>query len=641
MMRTLAQCLAALLAALIAAPAFADDDAFEFFREEARVYTASRRSEPSARAPVAVDVVTAAEIKAYGWRSLADILRFRAGMDVLDGRSADGNRAIISARGFSRDFVAEMQVLVDGRSVYTPFLGGVYWQSMPVQIQDVERVEIVRGPNAALYGSNAALGVINIITRRPAAKPTGSVMALAGNRSYAASESAEAGGRLGGLRVSHSFEQVQGNPKPNGDGDANDFLHSNMLNVRGLLTPDESTEIEIFAGGSRQTQGIPGFVPVQRATREEDFEMVRASKKFDRAGALEAVLSRSALTVNAQPLPVGTVHLRTYQYDAELLHRSSWLDDRLSSVAGAGWRLTGAYSDQTFAGHPAQQNDIVRGFTHHSMKLAEALTLAAGVSLERSQVGGLQPAWQGAAIYSPRENHTLRLSYAHASTMPPLFNKYGNYRLSAPLLLVGNAELRPQQLSSYEAGWTHRGLAGALKSEVSVYHMEIKDRNFAFIQTAGFPTTVSYDNRNRALAWGAELSEEYAFSAGRAVFANYTYERIRDDKGPTDVFRTDLRTGTPVHKLNAGARAALGRGFAAAAVLGYKDAFDANSSTRGTRLAIKRSFRADARVSWTPSPDWELFLAGCDLLQPYRVEAADGTAVPRRFEGGVTKRFGL
>jgi len=60
-----------------------------------------------------------------------------------------------------------MQVLVDGRPVYNPLLGGVYWKSLPVQIQDIDRIEIVRGPNAVLYGSNAGLGVINVITKKP------------------------------------------------------------------------------------------------------------------------------------------------------------------------------------------------------------------------------------------------------------------------------------------------------------------------------------------------------------------------------------------------------------------------------------------------------------------------------------------
>lgn len=90
-----------------------------------------------------------------------------------------------------------------------------------------------------------------------------------------------------------------------------------------------------------------------------------------------------------------------------------------------------------------------------------------------------------------------------------------------------------------------------------------------------------------------------------------------------------------------GGRTGLGRGLAVSALLGYKDAYDANSTTRGTRRSIDRSFRFDTRLSWTPRPDWELFLAGIDLLQPYRVESADGTASPRRFEAGATKRFGI
>ena len=632
---------ALLLLALAAVPARAQDDAFDFFREEAMVSVASRRPEAAWRAPVAVDVVTAEEIKAYGYSSLPDLLRFRAGMDVICARSADGNRAIVSARGFSRDFVAEMQVLIDGRSVYSPFLGGVYWASLPVQMQDIERVEIVRGPNAALYGSNSALGVVNIVTRKPGTKPSGRLSARAGDRMHATAEAAEAGGRLGGLRLSHSFQQIDGNPGPAGVGEANDFLHSNKLNIRGLLTPDESTELEVMAGGSWQSQGIAGMVPVQRGDRSEDFEMLRAVRKLESAGAIEAVVSRAGMVVAADPLFAGTVDVRTYQYDAELMHRVGWAEERVNSVVGAGWRLTGAYSDQTFAGHPAQQNEIQRGFTHHSARVTDDLTVVAGLSLEDSQVGGLQPSWQAAAQFSPHEDHGLRLSYAQAHTMPPLFNKFADYRLSAPIRLVGNAELRPQQLSSWEAGWRARALDGALSSELAVYRMEIDDRNFPFVRTPGAPSLVSYDNRNRAPAWGVARSEEYSSSPGRAVFANYTFEKVRDDKGPTDVFRTDLRTGTPVHKVNVGGRTLLGRGFGASALLGYKDAYDANSSTRGTRLAVKRSFRLDARLSWSPRPDWELFFAGLDILQPYRVEWADGTVVTRRFEGGVTKRFGL
>jgi iron complex outermembrane receptor protein len=629
-----------LLTVLASSCARAAEDVFEFFREEAKVYTASRRAESAWRAPVAVDVITAEEIRAYGYASLADLLRFRAGMDVIDGRSADGNRAIVSARGFSRDFVAEMQVLVDGRSVYSPFLGGVYWASLPVQLQDVERVEIVRGPNAALYGSNAALGVINIITRKPGKARTGTVSARGGNRSASTAEAAEAGGRAVGLRVSHTYETVPGNPVPDGTADANDFLHSNKLNLRVLSNPDRATELEFLGGGSWQSLGVPGFSVDTRASHAHDFQQVRAARESDSAGSIEAVFSRSEFRLGFDRFLTRPVDLRAYQYDAEALHRLEWADGRANSVAGASWRLSGVYSDQLFTGRPAQQNRVVRGFTHQSLRLTDQLTAAAGFSLEDSRVGGLQPAWQGAVLFSPREDRTFRLSYARAPTMPPLFNKYGDFLLGATRF-IGNEDLPPQQLSSWEAGWTCRALGGALKSDVTLYYLEIKDRLFSYIQSAGPPRVTAYDSRNRASARGAELSAEYAFAAGRAVFANYTFERIQDDKGPTDTFASDLRRGTPAHKLNVGARALIARGFAGTVLLGYKDAYDANSSTRGTRRPVPRSFRLDARVSWTPRPGWELFLAGMDLLQPYRVESADGTASPRRFEGGVSARFGL
>ncbi|MCR4296154.1 MAG: TonB-dependent receptor [Elusimicrobia bacterium] len=630
-----------LIALLSASAARAEEDVFEFFREEAKVSTASRRPESAWRTPVAVDVVTAAEIKAYGYRSLWDILRFRTGMDVIDGRSADGNRAIVSARGFSRDFVSEMQVLVDGRSVYSSFLGGVYWASLPVQLQDIERVEIVRGPNAALYGSNAALGVINIITRKPEKKPAGRLSARGGNRVQATAESAEAGGPLGGLRVSHAFEDAPGNPAPNGVGEANDFFHSNKLSLRALFNPDEATKLEFMGGGSWQTFGVPGFAVDARGKHGHDFQLLRAERDLGRAGALEASVSRSEFSLEADRFLVVPVDLRVYQYDAEVLHRSAWADERIHSAVGAGWRLSGLYSDQLFAGRPAQQNRIVRGFTHHSAALTDRVTVVAGVSLENSRVGGLQPAWQGAALYSPREEHVFRLSYARAPTMPPLFNKYGDFTLSPATRFLGNPDLTPQQLSSWETGWTCRAMDGALKSGLAVYFMRLEDRNFNFFQTLGPPRVITYDNRNRASAHGVELSEEYSFSPGRALFVNYTFERIRDDKGPTDSFGTDVRRGTPAHKFNIGGRALLTRGFNASALLGYKDAYEANSSTRGTRRPIARSFRLDARLAWSPRPDWVLFLAGQDLLQPYRVAYADGTAVPRLYEGGVTKRFGL
>lgn len=632
--------LAFLVLALTALPASAED-AFEFYREEAAVAIASRRLEPAWRAPAAVDVVTAEDIAAYGFQNIWDALRFRAGMDVLEGHSANGNRAIVSARGFSRDFVSEMQVLVDGRSVYSPFLGGVYWGSLPVQVQDIARIEIVRGPNAVLYGSNAALGVINIITKKPGRAATASASVSGGNRSLATAEAAEAGGEEGGVRVSHSFDSEPGHPRPDGTADETDFLHANTVNARARWTPDAATEVELLAGDSRLTQGIPGFTRDPRGTSEEHFALLRGERRLESAGTLEASLARAEHDITADPFFVGRTAVREYQYDGEVLHRFTWLDGRADAAWGGNARLSVVESDQTFAGRPWQQNRVLRGFTHHSVRVADRLTAAGGVSLEDSQTGGLQPAYQAALLLALRDDRVLRVSFSRAPTIPPLFNTAGDYRVSAGRRLLGSPDLSSQEITSWETGWSGREFGGALKSDLTLYDMTIRDRNFYFVSRVdpGPVTVISYDNRDVAHARGAELALDYAFRRGSSVFANYTFEKIHDDKGPTDAFGTDLSKQTPVHKANLGARTALG-GWTLAAIVGYKDAYDALSTTRGTRAAVARTFRLDARVGWSPRPGWELFAAGQNLLQPYRLEYADRIATPRTYEAGVSAKFG-
>lgn len=627
--------------ALLASAAAADDDAFEFYKEEAEVVTASRRAEPAWRAPAAVDVVTAEDIKAYGFKEIWDALRYRAGLDVVAGRSLDGNRALVSARGFDSEFVTQMQVLVDGRSVYSPFLGGVYWQSLPVQLQDVERIEIVRGPNAALYGSNAALGVINIITKKPGPAAAESVSAWGGGRgAYGAAASGEAGGRAGGLRLSVETRAEDGHPREDGTSNGDDFLHLNKVNGRGRWSPDARTDVEFLAGGAWMTAGLPGLTPEAQARHVQNYESVKAARRLGGAGDAEVSLSRSELTIDNEPLFAGDVHVRTYQYDAQLLHRFAWLDDRVKSAWGADWRASGADSDQAFAGRPVQSNRLARGFTHHSVRLAEELTAVGGVSLEHSDTGGTQPDWQAALLAAPTEDQSLRLSYSNAATLPSLFEQRGLYRLSATQLFQADPSFGPQHLSSWELGWAGRFLDGALKPGLSLYYMCVRDFPLLEVAPGGPGVLLTPRNTDRAIARGAEASAEYALGPGRAAFANYAFERITNRAG-TAATGQDVSRSTPRHKVNVGARAALPRGFSASVLAGYKDTYAINSDSRGTNAQIRSHVRVDARAAWSPAPGWELFVAGQELLQARFLEYPDGTASPRTVRAGVEGRFGL
>ena len=157
------------------------------------VYSVSRVGEPIADAPAAVYVVTREEIRRNGVTSLPDALRGVPGLEVA---RIDANKWGTSARGSSSRFANKLLVLIDGRSIYTPIYAGVYWDMHDISLEDVERIEVIRGPGAPLWGANAVNGVINILTA-PAAHTQGGVIVAAGGTAERGLISARHGGRLG------------------------------------------------------------------------------------------------------------------------------------------------------------------------------------------------------------------------------------------------------------------------------------------------------------------------------------------------------------------------------------------------------------------------------------------------------------
>src|SRR5581483_9614274 len=126
------------------------------------VTSVSKRSEPLSDAPAAVYVITHDEIMRSGQVSLPEILRLAPNLQVAE---ISANQYAITARGFNGNAADKLLVLIDGRSVYTPLFGGVLWDEQDVPPEDIDRIEVISGPGATLWGSNAVNGVINIVTR--------------------------------------------------------------------------------------------------------------------------------------------------------------------------------------------------------------------------------------------------------------------------------------------------------------------------------------------------------------------------------------------------------------------------------------------------------------------------------------------
>ena len=221
------------------------------------VRSVSKRSEPLQEASAAVTVLTAEDIRRSGARSLAEALRLVPGLHVA--RTA-GQTYAISARGFNSTSADKLEVLLDGRSVYTPFFSGVFWDVLDTYLPDVERIEVIRGPGATLWGANAVNGVINIVTR-PADQTQGTeVLAGAGipRGNLAGARGGWALGKTGHLRAyGQAREDDNGVTRDGSEG--NEGLRQQQAGFRADLS--RGTHRYSFGGDTYQanTEGETRF----------------------------------------------------------------------------------------------------------------------------------------------------------------------------------------------------------------------------------------------------------------------------------------------------------------------------------------------------------------------------------------------
>jgi iron complex outermembrane receptor protein len=150
-----------------------------------QVTSVGRKAQQLSKAPAAVFVLTAEDIKRSGATSIPEALQWVPGLTVL---RLNGRSWVVSARGSARLYADKILVMIDGRSLYTPLFSGVIWDSIDVPLEDIEQIEVVRGPGAVMWGPNAVNGVINIITKKAKATKGAVVSAATGNELKAANE---------------------------------------------------------------------------------------------------------------------------------------------------------------------------------------------------------------------------------------------------------------------------------------------------------------------------------------------------------------------------------------------------------------------------------------------------------------------
>jgi iron complex outermembrane receptor protein len=604
-----------------------------------KVTSVARRPEALGQAPAAIFVVTGEEIRRAGASTLPEALRLAPGLQVARVGSRDW---AISSRGFNERSSNKLLVLVDGRAVYNPIFAGVYWDIQDVPLAEVERIEVILGPGATLWGSNAVNGVINITTSSARDTPGGTVEVMAGTLTRFAPYVRQTF-RLGedaALRLYGAYRRLEPTDLADGSEASDDW---NLGQGGGRLDAKLSEEDDltilgtVYGGGGGQPFQLPIPTPPYSALFEEDTEVSgghilgRWGRRFTPANdiSLQAYFDRS---VRNEPAFFG--RMRVDVLDVDLQHHAQ-IGRRQDVVWGVGYRrssdeITGAY---TIAfDPPSRVYHLVTGFVQDDIALTPvAWRLTLGTKLEHNSFTGweVQP---GARLrWLPSSRHTLWTSVSRAVRIPSRvdvdLDEVGGIQPGPPPVrvdAVGNEDFESEELIAYELGYRATP-ARALAVDVALYYNDYdRLRTFDPLPPTfedGFvvvPLTLGNNATGRTL--GGTVALSWQPRRRLRLDASYTYLDMDVDtlpgvQGATSDTRPDFN---PTHEATLRGSLAVRSDVELGTMLRYTSEI----------FRVPDYFQGDVRVAWRPRTGLELALTGKDLFSPRHLEFASPSFSP-------------
>jgi len=480
----------------------------DFFGESPVVLTVSRMHKPMSHSPASVSIIDREMIRNSGARELADLLRMAPGFftgDLL------GHTQVVTYQGLGHEFHRQMQVLIDGRSVFIPSYGGVPWASLPLMIEDIERIEITRGPNAVTYGSNAFLSTINIITRH-AAEDAGGKVSLTqqmANRS----ETNDVYIRIGDQVEDLDWRLSVGRESDAGYDGRNDGKRQEKLNIRTDFLTSHNQFWSISAGinNSSRSEGDGAATdPLREARNTNSYQNLRWELiERDVQTTIKLTHTRNELdddylARNVVVDPSGTLPpVKSLVSFSRLSDRTDLeayqnrrLNDQLSINYGVGLRKDEVQSLFLFADQEKYKQDTFNVFSNVEWKPLKDTILDLGFLSEDPDQGSRTESYRFAAIQGVH-NHHLRFVSSSAKRHPILWEKNGQisfdvefeqaldppfnqFPLQQPFLLridwLNNARLKPESIFSNEIGLFSEFMDGQLVTDIKLFRYRISDQ---------------------------------------------------------------------------------------------------------------------------------------------------------------------
>jgi len=451
-------------------------DLTDFSLEElldVEVVSISRKAESVQRAAAAVFVISAEDIRRSGAHSIPEVLRLAPGLNVA--RISSSSWAITS-RGFNSRFANKLQVLVDGRSIYSTMFSGVYWEASPVMLEDIERIEIIRGPGATMWGANAVNGVINIITKKPDQDDPASMVALmTGTKDlYRSAWRVDGGaGEFGSWRLSSQFKKHDSFTTDAGD-EANDAWDEYLARLRWDQQLGERDNLTV-SGHYYQSHMEYQYLDV---TPGPPYSQIEEDVMDFRTASFQTIWARELSETSGMKLGLYFSH---FDHNQQLLHEIQNIADvdfqhnfNISSNQAVIWGGSWRYHHDHMNGSPAISfnPDSVDGqvfsvfFQDDWSIVPDRLNLILGGKWEYRKETGDQGQPNVRMTWTPTEKTTWWGSVARAVRVPSRINRDiqmdmamvppGAMFPGSPTMstsMIGSDSMKPEELVAFETGF--------------------------------------------------------------------------------------------------------------------------------------------------------------------------------------------
>lgn len=640
------------LSLMIASTAFGADDLTELSLEDlmnVEITSVSKKAQSKTEAASAISVITSEDLRRGGFTSVPEALRVVPGIQVA---RIDANRWAISARGLNQEFANKLLVLIDGRTVYTPLFGGVYWDAQDYPIEDIERIEVIRGPGGTVWGDNAVNGVINVITKSSA--DTQGVLVSG----YGGPQENGATGRFGGRINDETTYRVFGKGFKYEEHDVDRYHDGkdswNSIHAGGRLDSQLTERDQLMVSADyfmvNEDRGVLDLVGADFDRRNDESQggnvLAKWTRQLGDSGAIstKAYYDRTYRDANIEE--------DRHTADVEFQHDVSFNEEGEVGVQ-LTWGLNYRFSTSHINGIPTQSfrdNDddfhLGGGFLQTQLDfLDDRVSLIAGIKLGGNNWSGFEYQPSGRLVVKPAEGHTLWAAVSRAVRTPTQLDRELRAAIAIPtppfvVNLLGNRGQRSEDLLAIEAGYRFFDWEKAT-AEISVFHQRYQ--NLTSLQ-GGAPFT--FDNQGDAQTTGGEIEINLKPFEWWHLTLGYAVLEMETDVPSNPLAGTEPSRAYPQSQVVVRSFFDLPAGFELDASLYYVDGLKGVVPARipPTAQNVRQYVRLDLRIGYQPT-DWlSIDLVGQNLTDRRHYEFNDvqsnqATQVPRSGYARVTLNF--